>query len=116
MIRHGNSPYLECSSKGDRRFSAFFARIDGRSIEFIYQGAKVFKDGTTDLEWRQAKGRQAVNQKEVHKLYSSLWDEYIRRNPGLLKILKEASGLQDVFGQPGHCCQATELWRIRNAS
>jgi len=37
MIRHGEAPFLECSSKGDKRFSAFCAIImsdDGlRSIE-----------------------------------------------------------------------------------
>lgn len=45
MIKHGESPYLECSSKGDKRFSAFYARLQnnlGRSIEEIYQGVKCF--------------------------------------------------------------------------
>lgn len=27
MIMHGNSPYLECSSRGDKRFSAFYAVV-----------------------------------------------------------------------------------------
>ena len=52
MIRHGSPPYLECSSKGDKRFSAFSARIrarGNRSIEEVYQAAKVFSDGTTGL-------------------------------------------------------------------
>jgi hypothetical protein len=42
MIQHGAAPFLECSSRGDRRFSAFAARIKRRankSIEEIYQGA-----------------------------------------------------------------------------
>ena len=75
MIRHGAAPFLECSSRGERRLSASAARIHGRgnrSIENIYQAAKVFADGSTGLSWREAKGRK-----------------------------------------PGHCCQATELWRIR---
>jgi hypothetical protein len=55
-----------------------------------------------------------VNQEEVIKLYSQLWDEYISENPDLLKLIRDASGLSDMFGQEGHCCQATELWRIRN--
>lgn len=116
MIRHGKPPYLECSSRGDRRFSAFGARIGsygGRSIEDIYQAAKVFDGGVTNLTWRAAKGRQALNQAEVAILYSKLWDEYIVENPELLPILQAASGLSDIYGQPGHCCQATELWRIR---
>jgi hypothetical protein len=27
----------------------------------------------------------------------------------------KATGLSDKFGKPGHCCQATELWRIRES-
>lgn len=119
MIRHGSAPFLECSSKGDHRFSAFYARILGRkswTIEEIYQAAKVFEDGSTGLTWREAKGRAAVNQTECTALYAQLWDEYIDENPHLLDVLKEWSGVSDIFGQEGHCCQATELWRIRNAS
>ena len=64
MIKHGVAPYLECSGKGDKRFSAFYARIKAdrnRSIEEIYQAAKVFEGGITNLSWREAKGRKAVN-------------------------------------------------------
>ena len=119
MIRHGAAPYLECSSHGDQRFSAFRARIrarGGRSIEEIYQAAKVFADGTTGLSWREAKGRTAVNMDEVRALYGRLWDEYVAENPALLGVLTAASGLSDKFGQAGHACQATELWRIRCAA
>lgn len=117
MIRHGEPPYLECSSKGDKRFSAFFARLkqfNYQSVETIYQAAKVFENGDTGLDWKAAKGRKAINQDEVTMLYGALWDLYIEENPELLEVLKKATGLSDIFGQPGHCCQATELWRIRN--
>lgn len=114
MIRHGEPPYLECSSRGDKRFSAFYAMVDGKSIEARYQAAKVFADGRTGLDWREAKGKHAVNAAETAKLYSELWNQYIAANPHLLEVLRAASGLSDRFGQPGHCCQATELWRIRN--
>jgi hypothetical protein len=116
MIRHGHVPFLECSSRGDRRFSAFYARIRGRGgrlIEEIYQAAKVFEDGRTGCSWREAKGRRAVNMDEVRGLYSRLWDEYFDENPQLLSVLRASSGVSDIFGQAGHCCQATELWRIR---
>ena len=118
MIRHGEPPYLECSSKGDRRFSAFHARLcvhSGKSIEDVYQASKVFTDGSTGLGWREAKGKRAVNMEEVRRIYSALWDQYIAENPGLLPVLRAASGLSDVFGQTGNACQATELWRIRNS-
>ena len=124
MIQHGDPPYLECSSRGDRRFSAFYARLPHRgnqTIEAIYQAAKIFYNpatgGTlTGRTIRGAKGKRAINQEEVATLYSQLWDEYMAAHPELLPVLQAASGLSDVFGQPGHCCQATELWRIRNAA
>src|SRR5215217_720210 len=107
VIRHGSPPYLECSSRGDRRFSAFAARIrqcGNRSIEEIYQAAKVFDDGMTGLSWRAAKGRKAVNMDDCVALYSLLWDLYIFENPQLLSVLRSTTGLSDIFGQPGHCC------------
>lgn len=116
MIRHGSAPFLECSSRGDRRFSAFTARIrarGNRSIEELYQAAKILADGRTGLTWRDAKGRRAINAEECAKLYALLWDEYIAENPDLQSVLRAASGLSDIFGQPGRCCQATELWRIK---
>jgi len=116
MIRIGSPPYLECSTRGDRRFSAFCARIKGRenkSIEEIYQGAKVFSDGTTGLNWKTAKGRKPINIEDISKLYSLLWDEYIEENPELMDMISNASGFSDMFGQPGHQCQAIEIWRIK---
>lgn len=116
MIRHGFPPFLECSSKGDIRFSAFHARLHSfgnRSIEEIYQGAKIFNDGTTYLSPRLAKGRHSINYSLCSTLYSFLWKQYIVENPDLHIVLKENAGLSDQFGQQGHCCQATELWTIR---
>lgn len=118
MIRHGEAPYIECSTKGFDRFSAFHARVyiyglGMRSIEAHYQAYKVFEDGSTGLEWHQAKGRKAVNQDACNALYSRLWDKYISLHNDLQTMLIGASGLSDIFGQPGHVCQATELWRIR---
>lgn len=117
MIRHGEAPYLECSSKGDKRFSAFHARIRRRqnqTIEVLYQAAKVFGDGITGLSVREAKGHRPINEEECRKFYSQLWDEYIAENQHLISVLVTATGLSDIFGQEGHACQATELWRIRS--
>ena len=119
MIRHGEAPFLECSSAGDRRFSAFYARLAGRNfqtIEEIYQASKVFRNGDTGLSIQEAKGFRPVNVKEVTALYATLWDEYMAENPNLLPIIKAATGLSDRFGRKGGVCQATELWRIRGAS
>lgn len=118
MVRHGTAPFLECSSRGDKRFSAFYARVRGKCIEQWYQEAKDLGDAEANatLTWKERQGLPAVNAEECHQLYASLWDEYIADNPGLLPVLKAQTGLADVFGKEGHCCQATELWRIRNTA
>ncbi len=114
MLRYGKEPFLECSSKGDKRFSAFWARLKtGKSIEETYQAAKIFEDGSTGLDWREAKGRRCVNQEEVDSLYDELWNRYLDENPDLKQPLIEATGISDIFGQVGHNCQATTLWKIR---
>lgn len=117
MIRIGQHPYIECSSRGDKRFSAFYARpacLNGQSIEEAYQAFKQFEDGTTGLTWQQAKGRKAVNQSACLTMYRRWWTAYVAEKK-LLPILKAATGLSDMFGQVGHVCQATVLWEIRNA-
>lgn len=116
MIQHGTAPFLECSSRGFRLLSAFYARIKRRgnqTIESIYQAAKVFEDGSTGLTIKEAKGRKAVNMEEVAELYTQLWKEYIEENPQFEEVLYNATGLSDIFGQKGHVCQATELWAIK---
>lgn len=115
MVKTGKHPRLECSSRGDKRFSAFYARIKSRgnkSIEELYQAAKIFADGTTGLSWRAAKGRKPINTAEVKELYSALWDEYFTENPHLFEVLSDYNGFSDMFGQPGHQCQAIEIYRI----
>lgn len=121
-VYHGKPPFLECSSAGDKRFSAYFAAIkgrDGKTIEEIYQGAKKFRneDGSISSGYsiKEARGLKPINGPEVRALYGMLWDEYMLENVRLLPVLQSASGLCDRFGKPGHACQATELWRIRNS-
>jgi sulfatase maturation enzyme AslB (radical SAM superfamily) len=116
MLTRGQPPYLECSSKGDKRFSAFWARptsLCGVSIEEAYQAMKIFPDGATGLSWREAKGKKAINHKECKEAYEQWWTEWVKER-NLLKILKRASGLSDLFGKEGQVCQAEVLWRIRN--
>lgn len=116
MIRHGEPPYLECSSRGDKRFSSFYAKpssLDGHSIEEAYQAMKEFPDGSTGLSWKKAKGKQPVNAEACARMFRIWWQEWVNEQQ-LLPVLKAASGLSDMFGQPGHQCQATVLWEIRN--
>jgi len=121
LLRFGDEPYLECSSKGDKRFSAFYARVSFapgiiRSIEDWYQRYKQFEDGSTGLDWRQAKGRAPVNAEDCRKWYSYLWDQYFEQHPELLDVIKEYNGFSDIYGQEGHACQAEEIYRIRNGN
>lgn len=117
MFQIGEAPYLECSTKGDKRFSAFYARIRGRgnqSIETLYQRSKIFEDGKTNLSWKEAKGKKPINIEDCRKFYHQLWREYLLENTHLIAALTHATGLRDVFGQSGHACQAEELWKLRN--
>lgn len=114
MLTYGKEPFLECSSRGDKRFSPFYARVNGRSIEEQYQAAKIFDDGSTGLDWKQAKGRRATNTAECAILYEKLWRRYISEHPELLEVLKRASGLSDMFATKGTINQAQILWKIRN--
>lgn len=113
MLRYGKAPFLECSSHGDKRFSAFYAYVNGRSIEEQYQAAKIFEDGSTGLHWKDAKGRKAVNAAECAVLYENLWRQYISEHPELLDIIKNVSGLSDIFAKKGSVSQAGVLWKIR---
>lgn len=118
MVKFGFNPMLECSSKnpkGDKRFSAFYAKLQkyaNRTIEEVYQAAKVFEDGSTNLSTEAAKGRKAVNMEEVRKLYEELWDLYFEENPELLKVIRQYRGFSDVFGKEGNACQAASIYRI----
>ncbi len=114
MLTYGKAPFLECSSRSDKRFSAFYARVNGRSIEEQYQAAKVFEDGSRGLHWRKAKGRRPINAAECAALYEKLWRQYISEHPKLLDVLKKASGLSDMFAREGGVNQAHVLWKIRN--
>lgn len=126
MIRHGQAPFLECSSQGDKRFSAFYAKpksLGGKSIEDAYQRMKVIDVGRgeggeggarlqTGLGWREAKGKPAVNIEDCQTAYKQWWREWVEEQ-GLIGVLLKVVGVSDLFGQVGHVCQASVLWELR---
>lgn len=118
-LKFGSEPYLECSSKGDKRFSAFYARVDyhgvTKSIEEWYQCHKILPDGTRVRNWRDGKGKLAINIDECRALYEGCWKKYFEQNPELLDVIKEYNGFSDVYGQEGHACQAEEIYRVWNS-
>lgn len=112
MLRFGDAPYLECSSKGDKRFSAFYAIVEGESIEKLYQAYKIFEDGSTGLSWKEAKGKIPVNIQTCRIFYTYLWNKYYQAHPELKDVILNYNGFTDIFGQEGHACQAEEIYKI----
>lgn len=116
ILSFGTEPFLECSSKGDKRFSAFYAKVKGQSIEDRYQACKMFEDGTTGYTWKEVKGKKPVNIEECREMYSKLWNMYFEENPELLEVIKKYNGFTDIFGQKDHACQAEEIYKIRKST
>lgn len=82
-------PGYEVSSKGDKRFSALFAKMpDGRSIEMHYQcDVKGYEPGGRN--WRLGKGKPPLDlSKDLVKEYQKLWEVWAESNQELLLELK----------------------------
>ena len=107
---------LECSSKGDKRFSALYALVEIKgvteSIESWYQNSKRNLKGEV-----AGKGKPVAyminpfngNQLNVNCLtdfYNTLWIRYFIAHPELLKYAKTFDTFTDMFR--GKCvnCQA----------
>lgn len=81
----------EVSSKGDRRFSALFAKLrDGRTIEEAYQlDVKGYRRVSND--WRAGKGKpplEPMSTDALWKAYLGLWVQWARENPKLIEDLR----------------------------
>ncbi len=78
----------EVSSRGDKRFSAFFARLsDGRSIEEHYQcDIKGYDPGGRN--WRLGKGKKPLRDVDIWQEYLSLWKRWASLNPLLVEELR----------------------------
>ena len=107
---------LECSRKGDARFSAFNARFqDGQSIEERYQLSKRDRDGKAfGATWRECKGQMpffiAIGDTRLyaptfqHDWYRLLWEDYLLRGHlDLFTVAITYKGFTDFFdGTHGH--------------
>lgn len=104
-FRYSRHSGYECSSKGDYRFSALFARLpEGRTIEEIYQGdVKGFDPGGT--RWWLGKGKQPLvwmTRKDLWTAYFSLWEQWAEANPHLMdelrcRVLEHGGVVRDSF-------------------
>ena len=86
----------EISSKGDKRFSAFSAKIkcfDNLTIEVLYQCTDFGKgNDPIGLDWRKGKGFPPANRKspeELYKGYKQLWTFWMAENIDLVFELAE---------------------------
>jgi len=100
VVKRGE-PYYECSSKGNKSYSALYAFLDGISIEEIYQlDIKGYRGKVK--HWKEAKGLPSlIEYDDVFKEYTKLWIKYFKLHPELYdNILKEARGktITDMFG------------------
>ena len=82
----------ECSSKGDRRFSAFNALMpDGRSIELHYQcDIKGYDPG--GYNWKLGKGKPPLDPtKDLWAEYFALWEQWALAHPDHMYELGEVA-------------------------
>ena len=92
----------ECSSHGDPRFSALYARLaDGRTIEEAYQlDVKGYR--SLGSNWRLGKGKPplvAQSHAVLWAAYRALWGTYLAENPQLIEALREHTVLTDKFAR-----------------
>ena len=105
---------LECSSRGDKRFSAFYAKIkfygSYDSIENHYQNVK------RDAAGRKVGKGQPVDHIHIYgrmldvkyltPLYTMMWIKYLDEHPELVEYAQDFDEFTDMFR--GKCvnCQA----------
>lgn len=113
---------LECSTRGDRRFSAFgaYITINGKTdcIENFYQKAKKTEDGSI-----AGKGKPfsyfvcpfcgiEFPDTEVSDLYKGLWIIYFNNHPELLEYAAGFDDFHDMFKGKSVNCQADVVREI----
>jgi hypothetical protein len=110
---------LECSSKGDTRFSAFYARVKiygiEDSIENHYQLAKRFGD-VVPKTWKDAKGKTPTHMhlnghdmdvKYLSPFYKLMWVKYLDEHPELVRYANGFDDFNDIFKSKNSVnCQA----------
>ena len=102
-VQWGRTGGYQCSSKGDKRFSALYAVMpDGRTIEMHYQcDVKGYQPGGRD--WRLGKGKPPKNQVlDLYPPYLALWKVWAEHHPDLIDELRSKAAqagnrLSDCF-------------------
>lgn len=109
---------LECSSKGDKRFSALYAKLKVfgyyDSIEKHYQRCKRLSNGEMARKGQKVHYIEIDNGLTVHKLeprfltpyYKMLWCAYLDANPDLVEYASRYDDYNDMFRGKAINCQA----------
>lgn len=128
-----NKLVLECSTKGDKRFSAYGAYITlfghHQPIEFHYHLSKFFYGIVTPSHhatWkrkmefiREIKGKKIINFRVLdyeipleylNQWYDFLWICYLDQHPDLVTYLSYFDDYNDIFkGKKSRSCQADSI-------
>jgi hypothetical protein len=105
---------LECSSRGDKRFSAMYAKVTiggvEKSIESHYQECKRDSSGGRVRKGQRVDhmviGGKRLDAKYLTSFYTLLWVKYLRRNPELVTYAKTFAFFNDMFRGKAINCQA----------
>lgn len=120
---------LQCHSKGDKRFSALYAKVSvhgkKRSIEEHYQLAKRFGEEVpktikeakgrkpTHMEIETENGSVVLDADFLTPWYKLLWVKYFIENPDLLAYARQFDEFEDIFrGKNTINCQADVIEEI----
>lgn len=111
---------LQCHSKGDKRFSALYAKVEINgvidTIERWYQdckrdihGDKVGKGQPVDhIIWKGVKRPSS----DLTPLYEWLWRQYFQQNPELLVEAAKYDDFVDIFKGKSINCQADVIKKL----
>lgn len=107
---------LECSSRGDKRFSALYAKVNGHSIEHWYQSCKRDSSGNIPgkgkhvdhVIWKNIKYPAS----KLSEIYEKLWRLYFKQNPELLEYAAQFDTFTDMFKGKSINSQADVIAKI----
>lgn len=104
---------LECSSRGDKRFSAMYAKIGDETIEGVFQSRKLGANGRPVGKGRKPvyvliNGERHEDISLLSELYYALWHHYLTKRPRLIAVLEEYDGYTDMFDKSGRTWLKTE--------
>lgn len=121
---------LECSSAGDSRFSALYAKVKVNgitdTIENHYQKSKVFLENNKFIQYddfKKAKGKKPIAfniggfilpLRFGAMFYHMLWYKYLKVNKNLQDVLSNYDDYSDKFKGKSFVCQATSIRLFMN--